>query len=71
MLLIVRCRIRDALELELIKQAIQLSAIEDQRSALGKCGQARAPVRVERASLDAHIGDGIGIGKASVHRNLW
>jgi hypothetical protein len=64
-------RIRSALELELIKQAIDFSAIEDQRGALVKGRQSRAPVRVERATLDADVGNGIGISKTSVHRNLW
>lgn len=54
----------------MIEQAIQLSAIEDQRSALGKGCQSRAPVRVERAALDADVGNRIGISKTSVHRNL-
>lgn len=71
MLLIVRSRIRSALELELIKQAIDFSAIEDQRGALGKRGQSRAPMRVECAALDADIRNRIGIGKTSVHLNLW
>lgn len=59
-----------ALRLELVEQVIELEAIEDDRGALADRGQARAPMRVERAPLHAHIGDRVGIAQSPVHRTL-
>ena len=44
-----------ALRLELVEKVTELEAIEDDRGALADRGQARAPMRVERAPLHANV----------------
>jgi hypothetical protein len=54
-------------EFEAVEQPIELTAIEDKRSALVKRVQLRSPARIERAALDAHVCERIGVGETSFH----
>lgn len=64
------CACGGTLQFELIEQTIEISAIEHERGALVNRSKLRAPMRIERSSLHAHVSDCIGIGQTSVHLEL-
>lgn len=53
--------------LELVEEPVEVDLVEDQAAALAHGHQARAPVVVEGAALDADVGDRLGVGESAFH----
>lgn len=55
------------LALEVFEQRVEILAIEDQTGPLAHGHQARAPLGLEDAALDADVFHGLGVGQAALH----
>jgi hypothetical protein len=53
--------------LELVEEAVEVVAVEDQAAALSHRDQARAPVLVEGAALDADVLQRFVVGESALH----
>lgn len=58
-------RLAGGVRLELVEQAVEVAHVEDDAAPLGDADQARAPLLVEGAALDADVGHGLGVVQAS------